>query len=114
MSSNIQVVGDIVVIKVSGDLLGEDAGLDLYNSINVYNTNQSYKKFILDLSEARYINSQGLGVLITSYTHVKNKEGVLVLLNPNESVKKLLNITKLNSVFQIFNSLNEAETALNK
>ena len=86
--------------------------LKIGDLINVNLNSNKHKKFILDLSEARYINSQGIGVLITSYTKVKNKGGMLVLFNPSEQIRKLLSITKLDSVFQIYNSLNEAEAAL--
>ncbi len=112
MSIQSKIVEGVVYLSISGDLLGENTGIELVDRINEYVNNSESKKFILDMSETRYVNSQGLGVLITSYTRVKNNGGVFVLLKPSEPVKKLLTITKLDSVFQIFNSLSEAELAL--
>lgn len=112
MSVQGKLINDVVHVALSGDLLGENTGLELVDLINVNLNSNKHTKFILDLSDARYINSQGIGVLITSYTKVKNKGGMLVLFNPSEQIKKLLSITKLDSVFQVYNSLNEAEAAL--
>jgi anti-sigma B factor antagonist len=112
MSIQSKNINDLVYLSVSGDLLGENTGIELVDKINEYLNDIKNKKFVLDMSEARYVNSQGLGVLITSYTRVKNHGGAFVLVNPSEPIKKLLTITKLDSVFQIFNSLSEAETAL--
>jgi anti-sigma B factor antagonist len=58
------------------------------------------------------MNSSGLGVLITVLTKLRNKGGEVVLLNPSEQVKKLLLITKLNNIFNIFDSKEEAEAFL--
>jgi len=59
---------------------------------------------IIDISELRYINSSGIGVLITILTKFRNKGGEVYLMNPSESVSKLLLITKLNAIFQIIKS----------
>jgi anti-sigma B factor antagonist len=113
MSVNSKVVNGIVHVSLTGDLLGENTGIELVDLINEKLNSDKLYKYILDMSEARYINSQGLGVLITSYTKVKNNDGSFVLLNPSEPIKKLLSITKLDSVFQVYNSISEAEAALN-
>jgi anti-sigma B factor antagonist len=62
---------------------------------------------IIDISDLRYINSSGIGVLITILTKFRNKGGEVYLMNPSESVKKLLVITKLNAIFQIIKSEEE-------
>lgn len=90
----------ILKIHLSGDLIGEDNGIDIIEVIN----DEIQKGTILclvDISELRYINSSGIGVLITILTKFRNKGGELCLLNPSESVKKLLIITKLNAIFSI-------------
>lgn len=92
--------GGILKLNLSGDLIGEDNGIDIIEVIN----NEIQKGTILclvDISGLRYINSSGIGVLITILTKFRNKGGELCLLNPSESVKKLLIITKLNAIFSI-------------
>ena len=62
---------------------------------------------IIDISQLRYINSSGIGVLITILTKFRNKGGEVYLMNPSDSVKKLLAITKLSSIFQVISKEEE-------
>ena len=63
--------------------------------------NQGYREFVLDMVELDYIDSFGLGQLVSIWTSIRNKNGHMKLLQPGEKVRKLLEITKLNTVFQI-------------
>jgi len=65
------------------------------------------RKFVLNLADCDYIDSSGLGELVTSFTTVRNAGGQLKLLNLTKRVQDLLQITKLLTVFESFN--NEAE-----
>ena len=62
----------------------------------------------IDIEQVRYINSSGIGVLITILTKFRNKDGEVVLIKPSESVEKLLVITKLNSIFTIVPDIEHA------
>ena len=66
----------------------------------------------IDLSEVRYMNSSGIGVLITILTKFRNKGGEVVLIKPSDQIRKLLVITKLNAIFTIVESEEEAKTKL--
>ncbi len=91
----------------SGDLIGENNGPELLELIS----NQVESDVIycaIDISDVRYINSSGIGVLITVLTKLRNKEGELVLINPSDHVKKLLIITKLNAIFTVVENIEEA------
>ena len=59
------------------------------------------KKIVLNLAEVNYIDSSGLGELVSSYTAVKNAGGELKLLNLTSKVRDLLVITKLVTVFDV-------------
>jgi len=67
------------------------------------------KKLLLNLAEVSYIDSSGLGVLVSGFATLRNQGGTLSLLNVMARVKDLLLITKLYTVFEVFD--NEA-TAL--
>ena len=101
-----EIKGGSLILRITGDLIGEDSGTQLVEAVN---DAMSHKVLtcIIDISELRYINSSGIGVLITILTKFRNKGGEVYLMNPSESVKKLLIITKLNSIFQVVAS--EAE-----
>ena len=103
----------ILVMTLEGDLIGEDSGLELVSKANDY-LNQEIFKCIIDISGLRYINSSGIGVLITILTKFRNKGGELYLVNPSENVQKLLIITKLNAIFNIVDSEAVAANRLNE
>ena len=105
--------GNILLLSLSGDLIGEDNGASILELATEHIKN-SVRYCIVDISNVRYINSSGIGVLITMLTKFRNKGGELVLIKPSESVEKLLIITKLNSIFNIAPDLNHAITELVK
>lgn len=78
-----------------------------YQSVNSTN-------LIIDMSDMRYMNSTGLNILVNLLTIYRNKGHEAVIINVPEKINQLLVITKLNSVFNIINSLKEAEQYLNK
>ncbi len=103
-----EVKENILHLNFSGDLIGENKGPELVELINNLLTNGT-KYCLADISEVRYINSSGIGVLITILTKFRNKGGELYLINPSEHVKKLLIITKLLAIFNVVSSTSEAQ-----
>ena len=102
-----QITNGILELTFSGDLIGENNGPAI---IELVNNVLSQEVFLcaVDISNVRYINSSGIGVLITILTKFRNKGGEVVLIKPSDSVEKLLIITKLNSIFTIVSNLNHA------
>jgi anti-sigma B factor antagonist len=101
-----EIKGKLLILRISGDLIGEDNGTQLVSAVNDTLSHQ-VSTCIIDIAGLRYINSSGIGVLITILTKFRNKGGEVYLMNPSESVKKLLVITKLNSIFQTISSEDE-------
>jgi anti-sigma B factor antagonist len=63
---------------------------------------KNQNKILLNLGDVTYIDSSGIGELVSGYTTVSNSGGMLKLLNLNKRVKDLLQITKLYTVFEVF------------
>ena len=102
-----KVESGVLVLSLKGDLIGELKGPELLEIIN--NTlGENIRYCAIDISEVRYINSSGIGVLITILTKFRNKDGEVCLVNPSDHVKKLLIITKLNAIFNVEDDLNDA------
>ena len=106
MNFSKEIKSNALILRLSGDLIGEDDGARLVGAVSEA-LNQKIITCIIDISELRYINSSGIGVLITILTKFRNKSGEVYLMNPSESVKKLLIITKLNAIFQVIQSEEE-------
>jgi anti-sigma B factor antagonist len=100
-----------LIVSLSGDLIGEENGPQIIAELEGYNGNGNLN-VIINISDVRYINSSGIGVLITLLTKVRNKGGELCLINPSESVQKLLIITKLQAIFKVYDTIPEAKTKL--
>jgi len=93
-------VGDVTVVDAEGRITlgdGSSAFRDLIKDL----VGKGNKKILLNLGEVSYIDSSGIGELVSAYTTVSNSEGELKLLNLNKRVKDLLQITKLYTVFQV-------------
>lgn len=101
-----EIRSNTLILRISGDLIGEDSGTRLIEAVSEALTHK-VPTCVIDISELRYINSSGIGVLITILTKFRNKGGEVYLMRPSESVKKLLVITKLNAIFQVIQSENE-------
>lgn len=108
-----EIKGNALIIRLSGDLIGEDNGSRILEVV-ADAIQKSVLTSIIDISGLRYINSSGIGVLITILTKFRNKDGEVYLLKPSESVQKLLVITKLNSIFQIVQSEDEVLKGIKK
>jgi anti-sigma B factor antagonist len=106
MVSGHEIKENKLVIRFSGDLIGEDNGTGVLEIVNNA-IQQNVLSCIVDISDVRYINSSGIGVLITVLTKFRNKGGEVYLLRPSDSVQKLLVITKLNAIFQIIQAEDE-------
>lgn len=98
---------DILYVTFEGDLLGAGDNLDLMDNINDA-LNQGVKKAIINMSKVKYMNSSGIGVLITIYTKFKNRSGEAVVCNVAETIMKLLVMTKLDAVIKIYPTEKEA------
>lgn len=101
-----EIKNNKLVLRFVGDLIGEDNGAAVIEIVNNA-IQQKVMNCIVDISGLRYINSSGIGVLITILTKFRNKGGEVYLMKPSESVQKLLVITKLNAIFQIVQSEEE-------
>lgn len=107
-----EVIDDgVLVLRLSGDLIGEDNGASILE-LATDHINQNTKYCIVDISQIRYINSSGIGVLITILTKFRNKGGEVYLVKPSDNVKKLLIITKLNAIFNVAETQEEAINGL--
>ena len=104
---------DILFVGLSGDLIEEFRGHKLVENVNEY-VDQGVLLCAVDLSDVRYINSSGIGLLVSILTKFRNRGGELLLINPSEHSKKLLIATKLYAIFTIADSREYATQLLHE
>lgn len=98
--------GVIILVPTGKIMGGPDASL-LHDKLYEY-IEQDKKQVVIDLAQVDWMNSTGLGILISGLTTLRNNEGTLKLANVTEKIKSLLTITKLAPVFESYDSVDEA------
>jgi anti-sigma B factor antagonist len=102
MKIETRTVGDVHILDISGKITLGEGTMAVRNSVRELLKNGG-KKIILNLGDVNYIDSSGIGELVSSFTTVTNGGGQLKLLNLTKKIQELLAITKLLTVFQVFN-----------
>jgi anti-sigma B factor antagonist len=107
MTINERIVDDVAVIDIKGRItFGEGAELlrDKINSL----LHQGYQKLLLNLAGVDYLDSAGLGEIVGTFATARRQGGTLKLLGLTSRIRDLLTITKLLTVFETFDSEDEA------
>ena len=115
MSLNVKTrkLDNSVVVDMSGRLTIGEPVLLLRETVRVL-VSDGIRNFVLNLGEVTYIDSSGLGELVSLFTTVRNKQGDVKLLNLTAKAKDLLQMTKLLTVFDVYGDENKALAALKK
>jgi anti-sigma B factor antagonist len=103
MKIETRTVGDIRILDCSGKITLGEGTMAVRNTVRDILKNNG-KKIILNLAEVNYIDSSGIGELVSTYSTVANNGGQLKLLNLTKKIQELLAITKLLTVFQVFDN----------
>ena len=103
-------IGGVIVIDLDGRITLGDGSALLRDLIHEH-LDKGHKKLVLNLAAISYLDSTGLGEMVSGYRLVKSQGGELKLLNLNKKVSDLLQVTKLYTVFDIHNDETEAVTS---
>jgi len=102
-----RVVDDVTILDLKGKITlgeGDEVLKDKVNSLAL----QGRRRIILNLAEVPYIDSAGLGGVVSTYTTISRQGVQLKLVNLTKRITDLLSITKLLTVFETFDSEAEA------
>lgn len=109
---NIKEQYGTVIIELRGKLVGGPLSERMDRTLDNLLA-QGKKNIIVDLGGINILNSSGMGILISGYSKVRDNGGVLKLANITNKIKGLLSITKLNQIFEIYNTTDEAVKSFN-
>lgn len=110
MKIETRTVGDVQILDCSGKITLGEGTMTVRNTVRDILKNNG-KKIILNLADVNYIDSSGIGELVSTYSTVANSGGQLKLLNLTKKIQELLAITKLLTVFQVFDNEQAALTS---
>ncbi|NUN10564.1 MAG: STAS domain-containing protein [Ignavibacteriaceae bacterium] len=98
---------EAIVIEIKGNVLGGPEAAEFSDTLKKL-LGEGKKHIVLDLSEVQFMNSSGLGMMISGLTTVRNGGGIMKLANVTDKIHSLLMITKLITIFECFDSVDEA------
>jgi anti-sigma B factor antagonist len=108
-----KIENHVAVLSLSGKMMGGPETTALHDHIRSL-MNDGIKKVVIDLGGVKWINSSGLGVLMAAMTTLKNAEGQMKLANVTEKVESLLMITQLMRIFETYDSIDRAVSAMSE
>jgi anti-sigma B factor antagonist len=102
-----KIQGDVAVLQVSGKLMGGDETKEVHEMVKSLLAD-GLKKVVIDVSKVKWLNSSGLGMLISCLTSVTSAEGKLKIAGATEKINSLFMITKLITVFDSYETVDRA------
>jgi anti-sigma B factor antagonist len=103
----------VAILEPKGKILGGPDATLLKDQLQSL-IDQGKTRVVIDLADVDYMNSTGLGILISTLTTLRKAQGELKLANVTEKIQSLLTITKLVTVFDDFESVPEAVAAFKR
>ncbi|NOY59020.1 MAG: STAS domain-containing protein [Calditrichaeota bacterium] len=101
------------VLALSGELMG-GTDFDAFRTVIDKAIEEEQVNLVIDMAQVTWMNSSGLGMLISALTSLRSSSGDIRLANMSERLRRPMEITKLDSVFQDFSSVEKAVKSYQK
>lgn len=107
MKATVRNIGHVSVVDLSGKITIGEGDVVLRETVNEL-LDQGRKAVVLNLDKVKYMDSAGIGELVACYKRAREKGGMVKLLNASGKVYDLLQLTKLEEVFETYKDEKEA------
>jgi anti-sigma B factor antagonist len=97
-------VAGVTIVQLAGPLLYDDEGERLFRDQITSLVASGIKQILVDLGQVTHMDSGSVGTLVAVHLHTLKRGGAIKLLNPSERVSRVLHMTRLESIFEIFAS----------
>ncbi|MGM0437713.1 MAG: anti-sigma factor antagonist [Bacillota bacterium] len=102
---------DVPIMKFNGEIVFENSN-ELKEKAKGKMKETDYQNLIMDFKDVSFIDSSGIGFVLSLFKFLREKEGELAIANANEKIKKSFEITKISQIIEIFDSVDEAYNQL--
>lgn len=102
---------DHVVVKLSGDVMGGPDFEPFHDHVRRL-VSRGRRSFVVDLSSAHWINSTGLGILVTMYRTIRDAEGRMAVCGANKRIRGIYFVSQLDKVFHTYETVDEGVAAV--
>jgi anti-anti-sigma factor len=96
------------VLKFDGEIIFENSNQLKEKAKKLLAKKQEVDSLIIDLSKVDYIDSSGVGVILSLFKFMREKDGSLAVSEPNEKIKRVFDVTKLAEIIPVYVNLEEA------
>ncbi len=107
MKIDSEIKNDVVVIHLSGKVMGGPDATQFHGQLHEY-ADAGKKKVVVDLAKVEWVNSVGLGMFMAAHAALKRIDGLFKLANVAENIQNLLTITQLIKIFDTYDSIEDA------
>lgn len=103
-------VGEVMVLNLSGKIMGGPDYEKFHSEIKTL-IKEGYVDVLLNMSKVTWINSTGLGILVSAYHTLKKNSGSMKICEVSSRIDNILNVTQLKLVFETFDKEKDALAA---
>jgi len=103
----------ITILDISGEMYGGPDNMELVNTVTELAKDKKLD-LLVNLSKVKWISSTGLGILVSARSRFSKEGGVIKLCQPNERVLGILQVTRLNLIFDVYPNEDEALKSFKK
>ena len=106
-------VGEVMVLELSGKIMGGPDHEKFQNEIKTLIA-EGHVDILLNMAKVNWVNSTGLGILVSAFHTLKKNGGQLKICNVSDRIDNILNVTQLKLVFETFGDVDEALASFNQ
>lgn len=110
MMTTYELVGSVAVFRIPGDTLDASSTKEFKRTVAPMLEEQ--QEVVFDLSELKFVDSSGLGAILSCLRQMNGKSGRLVLCEMTKPVRALFELVRMHKIFDIFNTRDEAVASL--
>jgi anti-sigma B factor antagonist len=107
-----RVAGTVAVLEPLGRMVLSEYPIEALKDRVAAQLRDGRRQFVLDLNQVSQMDTTGLTAVVTTYIAVQKQQGRIALVNPQKRVRELLRVTKLDTLFQVFNREDDAVESL--
>ncbi len=107
MACKVKIIDQVAIIKIRGILSGDEETREIQDQLRALIA-EGIHQFVLDMSRVKWMNSHGLGLLMACYKAVQDVNGQIGMAKTPDRVIKIMNVSKVNTLFEHFDSLKKA------
>jgi len=107
-SLKITFENEIAVLKFDGEVIFDNSNQLKEEAKNRLSTKEEIKNLLIDLSQVSYLDSSGVGVLLSLFKFMRNRDGSMAIANANEKIGRVFEVTKMTEIISAYENVEQA------